>query len=286
MTDQQAPPIGSAVTEVEAAGPDTFIAPPPPKASLKDRRVLRAIARWTLAVVVCGGLGTGAALGITSQERTDVPGLATQGDGRWEYPHLKLPALPANAPRPFSDANPGNIHHAALKDLLLPAPAGAKSDSGAKPVKPAEFTALYAKGDQAAVRDGLRDLAVREIVGRSWTAADGTESRIHLLRFSSVGYADQFLDGISYMDGGVNAANDSGLDLVDIAEAGLDEKWENAGALYETRQYVYAQTGGDRGRMAYLASGDTVALITHTKKGGAERIPFHQTVVLQTQLLS
>lgn len=62
------------------------------------RRVLRAVARWTAAALVLGGLGAGTAFGINSMERTDVPGLATESDGRWDYPRLSLPALPATRP--------------------------------------------------------------------------------------------------------------------------------------------------------------------------------------------
>src|SRR5690606_1129705 len=92
------------------------------------RRVLRAVARWTAAALAFGVLGTGTAFGIASLERTDVPGLATEDDGRWDYPELSLPALPAGSPRPFSAGNPAEIHHADLRDLLLPAPAGAAPD--------------------------------------------------------------------------------------------------------------------------------------------------------------
>lgn len=39
-------------------------------------------------------------------------------------------------------------------------------------------------------------------------------------------------------------------------------------------------------RVAYIVAGDTLGMVVHEKKGGADRVPFHQTVVLQTQLLS
>nr|WP_326592665.1 hypothetical protein [Streptomyces brevispora] len=71
--------------------------------------------------LVLGGLRAGTAHTITSTERTDVPGLATEGDGRWDFPRLSLPALPPGAPRPFSDGNTAEVHHADLRRLLLPA---------------------------------------------------------------------------------------------------------------------------------------------------------------------
>ncbi|MFD0069146.1 hypothetical protein ACFVJ9_50590, partial [Streptomyces sp. NPDC127574] len=75
-------------------GPAGFIPPPPsappvfpapqepPVKVRKDRRVLRAVLRWTAATVVFAAVGASAAYGITRMERTDVPGLATEADGR------------------------------------------------------------------------------------------------------------------------------------------------------------------------------------------------------------
>ncbi|SDL10143.1 hypothetical protein [Streptomyces indicus] len=292
MTDQQLPPAAPApqpeipaqwggVTQVEAEGPATWVQPPPPKPSLKDRHVLRAVARWTLAVLVFGGAGAGTAYGITSMERTDVPGLATQADGRWDYPALKLPALPEGKPRPFGEANPGEIHHAALTDLMLDAPKGAKDDTGPKAVTGKEFAGLYAKDSRGEVANGLRDYGIREIVSRSWTAPDGTQSRIYLVRFPSVGYADGFLDEI------LSPAGDAGREIEGVGATVVDEKWENPREDIETQLYMYDSAPEDKGddRVAYLASGDTIGVIVQTRKGGAERVPFHQTVVLQTQLL-
>lgn len=85
------------LTEPEAlvpAEPGPVPAPAPAKPKKSRRPLLLGIARWTAAVLVCGGVGAGAAMGITAMERTDVPGLATEPDGRWEYPQLALPALP------------------------------------------------------------------------------------------------------------------------------------------------------------------------------------------------
>ncbi|NGO75271.1 hypothetical protein G6045_06205 [Streptomyces sp. YC504] len=293
MTDQQLTPGApgqpgipaqqswGGVTQVEPEGPATWVQPPPPKPSLKDRRVLRAVARWTLAVLVCGGLGAGSAYAITTMERTDVPGLATQSDGRWEYPELKLPALPAGKPQPFGEANPGEIHHAALTELLLPAPAGAKGDTGAKAVKSSEFAEQYVKEERTDIVNGLRDFGAREIVARSWTAPNGTESRIYLVRFPSVGYKDAFMDTILAPGG------DVGANLEGVGSTAIDERWENPREGWNTEHYVYETNEEGDGRVAYLASGDTLGLVVQSHKGrGADRTPFHQSVVLQTQLLS
>ncbi|MFM9797359.1 hypothetical protein ACKI1M_48735, partial [Streptomyces turgidiscabies] len=65
------------------------------------------------------------AYGIVGMERTDVPGLATESDGRWAYPTLVKPPLPSGSPGPFAETNPAGTHHADLRALLLPAPEGA-----------------------------------------------------------------------------------------------------------------------------------------------------------------
>ncbi|MFB0620940.1 hypothetical protein [Streptomyces sp. AGS-58] len=44
--------------------------------------------------------------------------------------------------------------------------------------------------------------------------------------------------------------------------------------------------GAERVRQAYLAAGDTVAIITQAREGGADAVPFRQTVTLQTELLT
>ncbi|MCR0988462.1 hypothetical protein [Streptomyces albidoflavus] len=89
----------------------------------RERRLLRAVARWSLIVAVAGGIGIGTHLFVTAQDRTDLPGLATRSDGRWDFPTQRLPALPADAMRPAHPRNPAGIHHADLRDLLVTAPA-------------------------------------------------------------------------------------------------------------------------------------------------------------------
>ncbi|WP_415949851.1 hypothetical protein [Streptomyces sp. KLOTTS4A1] len=262
--------------EIEAAG-DATLLQPPPKRSLKDRRALRAVARWTLAVLVCGGLGAGAAYRITSMERTDVPGLATQDDGRWEYPKLKLPALPPGKPRPFNESNAGGLHHAALTDLMLPAPEGATADSGTKVLKQKDFAALYVERVREDVADGLRDLGAREVLSRSWTAADGTKSRIYLVRFPSAGHVKAFEGEV------IRTGTDT--ELVGIDGTAFDTDWTHGPSDTGVSVVLKERDGGDS-RVAFHFAGDTLALIVQSKKGGAERVPFHQTVALQAQLLN
>lgn len=250
--------------------------------SRAPRRVLRAVTRWTAAVLVLGGLGAGTAAGIASMERTDVPGLATETDGRWDYPRLTLPALPAGAPRPFNESNRGEVHHADLRRLLLPAPAGAtvdkKLDGGW--VSNAQYASEYPKAKRAALTQWLDDTALRHIAARGWTMPDGTSSRIYLLRFNSVAYSTAFKDELP----GFGLAP-----LADTADPAPDAAWPST-EVADTLASVYTEAkpyGAEQARHAYVLAGDTVALVVHTRKGtaGTEAVPFHQSVILQNQLL-
>ncbi|MFI6964298.1 hypothetical protein [Streptomyces sp. NPDC050255] len=295
MTEQTAAPAAvtePAATEPAAALPPMPELPPtpptppvPPSAPRPPRRILRAVARWTVAVLVLGGVGAGTAYEITAMERNDVPGLATESDGRWDYPRLSLPALPVGEPRPFNEDNTAEIHYADLRELLLPAPAGATGDKKLAGgwVSTRQFVSEYEKGDREDIAATLRDGGLRHIAARGWTMPDGTSSRVYLLRFNSTGFAQAFLDD-RYIGGS------AGDPLAGAADADLDESWSGDGKVEGTTAYVFAEAkpfGAAQVRQSYLAAGDTVALIVQSRKGsgGTPRVPFHQTVILQNQLL-
>ncbi|MFC9593109.1 hypothetical protein ACFTUC_25425 [Streptomyces sp. NPDC056944] len=262
-------------------GPAPAQAPAQPKKS--RRPLLLGIARWTAAVLVCGGVGAGAAMGITAMERTDVPGLATESDGRWEYPELALPALPEGALRPYSDGNDGEIHHADLRKLLLPAPVGATADPKLNGgwAGTDSYLALLKEKDRGAVKEYLADSALRHVAARGWTTPDGTRTQIHLLRFSSVAYAEAYKDEtmgevaqFGRLPLGVEVSKiDTSVQDVDVPNLSIY-------AYGEEKPYGPEQT-----RWAYIQAGDTFAVVTQTRKGGTLTVPFQQTVALQAQLL-
>ncbi|WP_329065425.1 hypothetical protein [Streptomyces sp. NBC_01429] len=262
---------------------DADAGPRPPE---PPRRVLRAVTRWAVVLAVFAGLGSGVAYGISGMERDDVPGLGTVSDGRWDYPELSLPALPAGSPRPFNDDNPASIHYADPRDLLLPAPAGATADkelSGGW-VSTERFTAEYEKERRTGLRTALREASVRNIAARGWTMPDGTEARIYLLHFQGNAHTFDFF----YEQ--IDPANDAGVPLTAARETELDEDWPEAAAdaVQGTDAYVFQEPepyGATQVRQAYVVAGDTLALIVHEKKGGTPAVPFHQTVILQNQLL-
>ncbi|MFE4175260.1 hypothetical protein ACFRR7_24990 [Streptomyces sp. NPDC056909] len=279
---------GPAVVALDAAAgvvPPMPLQPPVvPRAARSSRRVLRAVGRWAAAVIVFGGLGTGAAFGIGGMERTDVPGLATRDDGRWEYPRLALPALPAGAPRPFTEANEAEIHYADVRELLLPAPAGATADKKLTGgwVDVERYLSEYAPEERAALRISLRDYAVRHIAARGWTMPDGTTSRVYLLRFQSVAFA------LTYESEEIGDGLTAGIPLAAAPSTELDEGWAKDDVVPNTLSKVYTEPkpyGPTQVRQAYVLAGDTLALIVQEKKGGAAAVPFHQTVMLQNQLL-
>ncbi|GGU03984.1 hypothetical protein [Streptomyces lateritius] len=279
------PPTPEPVPEpVPEPAPEAMEVPEPPAPGPKrSRRVLWAAARWTAAVVVCGGLGVGTAAGITSMERTDVPGLATEHDGRWEYPKLSLPPLPHSSQRPFSPGNEGEIHHADLRALLLPAPVGATVDPKLNGgwVSLDRFLSLYRQDDRPALKEALADSALRHVAARGWTTPDGTTTRIHLLRFNSVAFAEAFKDD-GLKAGSVDGALLDGVEGIDM-ESSLATRVEVPyTALYS---FVEEPAGAEQSRWAYVQAGDTIALVAQSRKGGALLVPFQQTVTLQNQLL-
>ncbi|MDT9693293.1 hypothetical protein Q5762_34205 [Streptomyces sp. P9(2023)] len=278
------------VEQVESGGPvesveqaETAPALPPVPAKPSRKPLLWAVARWTAAVLVLGGVGAGTALGITSMERTEVPGLATESDGRWAYPEISLPALPADAPRPFTEGNTGEIHYADLRKLLLPAPAGATPDPKLNGgwVGVDQFLSQYRKDDRIELSEPLAESALRHIAARGWTMPDGTTTRIHLLRFNSVAFAEAFKDD-ALKAGAVDGPLLDGVEGVQV-----DGEFPSEIRVPYTVPYAFVELpqNADQTRWAYLQAGDTLAVITQTRKGEALEVPFHQTVALQNQLL-
>ncbi|WP_432104660.1 hypothetical protein [Streptomyces sp. bgisy091] len=301
MTEQTVEPVGqetagqpgpAQVPALPAGPPDGDAAAPPPlpealqpQSRRPPRRVLRAVARWSAAVIVFGALGTGTAFGIASMERTDVPALATEDDGRWAYPELSLPALPEGSPRPFSPGNIAEIHHADLRKLLLPAPADAEPDKRLTSgwTSTGQYVSEYREQDRERVAGLLADSALRHITARGWTTPDGTRTRVYLLQFNSAAFSEGFRDDL-YVGSG------PGVELNGGAELAFDEGWNGDDTVPDTDAFVFTEkerNGRERMRVAYVQAGDTLALII--QRGGegkpVREVPFHQTLILQDQLL-
>ncbi|MFV0135097.1 hypothetical protein ACLGIH_18065 [Streptomyces sp. HMX87] len=280
------------MTEQETVVPAPPAEPPPvpaeaPQPVRKDRRALRAALRWSAAVVAFAAAGAGTAYGITRMERTDVPGLATASDGRWEYPRLAKPPLPSGSPGPHAESNPAGTHHADLRALVLPAPEGATEDKALRGSDGWLATDVFLKEyadpeERDDFRQRLVDGGLRHIAARGWTAEDGTRTRIYLLRFNT---------GAMVEGRFVNEVLPYRVPLYTVRGAENpvpDEDFPAAATVPGVQRTVYDESepyGAEHDRQGYLAAGDVLAVILQSRKGTAHPVPFQQTVVLQSQLI-
>jgi hypothetical protein len=256
-------------------------------AAPKDRRVLRAVLRWTAVVTVFAALGAGTAYGITRMERTDLPGLATTPDGRWAYPDIVKPPLPSGSPSPFDSRNWGAAHYADLRALLLPAPEGSTEDKALRGadgwLATKDFLPVFeGKEDRAALGQLLTDNGLRHIAARGWTTPDGTRTGVYLLQFDTGVVAESVYTGLTTFTGPVHAARGA-------TETEFDEGYPIAGDVPNVKRHAYDEVkpyGAEQLRQAYLHAGDVIALVLQSRKGSAAAVPFQQTVALQSQLLS
>ncbi|MEV7071537.1 hypothetical protein [Streptomyces sp. NPDC093990] len=260
---------------------------PAPAGAKKDRRVLRAVLRWTAAAVVLVTAGTATAYGISEMERTDVPGLSTLSDGRWDYPRLTKPPLPSGSPGPFAAGNAAEAHYADLRALLLPAPEGAKENTALRGsdgwLATKDFLAEFElKEHREVFRQSLVDVGLRHIAARGWTMPDGTRTRIYLLQFGTANIVE------SKLASEVQAYTSPTYQVRGAAEAVYDEDFPAAAAVSGITRTAFEEPkpyGTEQVREGYLAAGDVFAVILQSRKGSAPAVPFQQTVTLQAQLL-
>ena len=196
-----------------AREPASEVASEPVAAARPPRRKLRAALRWTSALLVFGSFGGATAYAVTQPERTKMPGLRTPDDGRWTYPSLALPKLPAGRPAPLDERkNNGGVHYNDLRSLLLPLPEGARNDPALPGVKGWLSTAAYLRkfslSDTRLPRPAWSRRGLRHIAGRAWTMPDGTRTEIYLVQFLSNAYAEQLLiHGADRVAAGVRASD-------------------------------------------------------------------------------
>lgn len=274
-----------------AYAPPAYAPPPPgyvpgaqavPSAPRRMSPRTRVTLRWTAVLLVFAVFGAGTAYAVTRPERTKIPGLKTPDDGRWTYPALALPQLPGSRPRPFdATRNPAAVHYADLRTLLLPEPQDAVDDTalpGAKGwLPPAAYLATRPNGDGPQQEAALKDGGLRHIAARGWTMPDGTRGQVYLLQFISRAYAGRYAQNQeSTPPKGVSAGEK------DTAPADLTHPEGTAVHAFGEK----APYGPEMTRYATVEAGDTVVVVTLTRKGGA--VPeeaFAQTVALQAQML-
>ncbi|MGW0575685.1 hypothetical protein ACWD25_06880 [Streptomyces sp. NPDC002920] len=273
-------PDGPVSVDVPAV--DVPVPVPPPK----DRRVLRAVSRWVAVVAVFASVGAGTAYGIAGMERTDLPGLATESDGRWVYPEISRAPLPSGSPGPFDTGNWAAAHYADLRALLLPAPEGATEDKALRGadgwLATKDFLTVYAeKEDRDEVGQLLTDYGLRHVAARGWTTEDGTRTGIYLLQFDTGAVADEVYGNLTDYDEPAFAARGA-------ADTDFDDGYPTAADVEGVSRYSYDEVkpyGAEHVRQAYLRAGDVVAVVVQSRKGETAAVPFQQTVTLQSQLL-
>jgi hypothetical protein len=257
-----------------------------PVPARKPRRALRAALRWTTAVLTFAAFATGTAYAVAGMERTDVPGLATESDGRWDYPTLTKPPLPSGSPGPFADTNKTGSHYADLRRLVLPAPHGATLDKGLAgtdgwlPAK--DFLSRYEENEgRDELAQKLTDHGLRHIAARGWSTPDGTRTAVYLLQFDSAAVLDELIRQIAPYDA-------PGYPLRGAVDSVADEDFPDASLVTNVSRVAYVESkpyGREQTRHAYLSAGDVLALVVQSRKGTARSVPFQQTVTLQSQLL-
>ncbi|MFE9178801.1 hypothetical protein ACFYN5_21445 [Streptomyces sp. NPDC007126] len=288
MTEQSAPPAPD-LPPVPDTPPSPGTEPAPGK---RDRRVLRAVLRWSAAVAVFAAVGSATAYGVTRMERTDVPGLATESDGRWDYPALTAAPLPSGSPGPFAEENTAGAHYADLRNLVLPAPEGAKADKALRGKDGWLATDVFLREYEVeADRDSMRrmfvDRGLRHIAARGWTMPDGTHTRIYLLHFDTAAVVDE-LQALRVAPALNPAFVVRGADLSVPGETYPEESIPEEARFDDMRYTLYTEPepyGAEQVRQAYLGAGDVLVVVLQSRKGGARAVPFQQTVVLQSQLL-
>ncbi len=255
MSEQQTPDeaAGEAVTT-----PSTPSAPP--------RRVLRAVLRWSGAVLLCGALGTATAFAVAAPPRTDIPGLATPDDGRYTFPPLDVPALPTTV----IQGSTGALHGPDLRTLLLPRPRGATADRSVPGWYPVtRFGARFGAGP------ALSDDGCRHIAARAWTMPDGTRTEIYLLGFRSPNTAQD-----------TEAALPDPLPVAPDAQLEAPPRQPPHSVDSSTEMAQPAGRGRPAVRYAQVATGDVVVVIVMSNPKAVPDTPFQQVVGVQSELLA
>ena len=243
------------------------IAPDPVAATAKRRRKFPW--RWVGAVVTMLAVGTGCAFAVMAPERTNLPGLKTAADGRYDFAPIVLPTLAPGQSDPNSSGNAGKQHISDIRKLLLAPPTSAVPDRslpGTSGWISRAATLQVLGGDQAA--EQLQADGWRHTAGIAWKTPDGAETKIWLVQFidsDAVGDAapafSSFGDGSQGLPTTVALADDTAANYVRVAK-GATATW-------------YGQVQVD----------DTEFLIEYTAPASIGIGPFEQEMDLQVEML-
>jgi hypothetical protein len=290
------PPVGPAVPEAwptPEAGPAPEPVPAPPQpdpvlseaeraeAAARKARVRRNVLRWTGAVVLTLAVGGGVAFAISVPQRTDIPGLSTPADGRYAFPALGLPTLPAGQPAPSASANLSAQQHLAdIRTLLLPKPDGATASGVKSAGWMQDAYTLFSNQNSKVV---FAEYGFRHAATTAWTSSDGATTKIYLLQFSD-GPAAASADGALAKDFvSTNGATGMSSVLSGVESGAVTHSLTLTDNV--TADYATVTANGKITRYGAFIAGDVVAVVIQSGPAGLPLAPFAQVLTLQAELL-
>jgi hypothetical protein len=280
--------IGPAATDTTVAPTDPTTAVEPSdspvesaEAAARRTRIRRNVLRWTGAVVLTLAVGGGTAFAISIPQRTDVPGLSTPADGRYAFPALSLPTLPAGQLAPSASANTTAQQHLAdIRTLLLSKPDGATTP-GVKTSGWMEdaYTLFTDQHDKVLFAEyGLRHTATT-----IWTTPDGATTKIYLLQFADGPATADLLGNLTKGIVSTNATNGLSSTLSG-ATSGAATHGMNL-STNVAADYTAVTANGKITRYGTFSSGDIIAVVIQSGPAKLPLAPFAQVLTLQAELL-
>ncbi|HEV2347429.1 MAG TPA: hypothetical protein VGS97_25260 [Actinocrinis sp.] len=248
------------------------------EAAARRSRARRNALRWTGAAALALAIAGGITYAISVPQRTDIPGLSTASDGRYAFPTLALPTLPAGQPVPSASANQNAMQHLAdIRQLLLPHPIGATMPSAGAS---GWFDNAYRLFNSSSTKVTFAQYGLRHTATTSWTTADGATTNIYLL---------QFADGPA----AANASKDLSVTNGDHVSLSAALSAVPAGSVSKTvspttdasGDYSVVTTASKATRYGAFVSGDVIALVIQSGPASQPPASFLQTVTLQAELL-
>lgn len=241
-------------------------------------RVRRNILRWTGAIVLVLAVGGGVAYAVSLPQRTDIPGLRTASDGRYDFPTLTLPTLPAGQPAPSASANSTAQQHLAdIRQLLLPHPIGA--------TLPAKSSGWFADAYKLFSDSGTKSMfaryGLRHTATTTWTTGDGATTTIYLLQFPDGPAADNASSKLSLQKAATS--NSFSGALKGVPDGAIATTVTPASAA--SGDYSVVTSSGKITRYGAFVSGDVFALVIQSGPQSLPAAPFLQTLDLQAELL-
>jgi hypothetical protein len=283
QTPPAVPAFGEALAALDPAAAEAEAQQRAQAAARRTRRRRNAL-RWSGAVVLALAIGGGTAFALTVPQRTDLPGLGTAPDGRYSFPTLTLPTLPAGQPAPSASENTqAGQHLTDIRKLLLPRPDGASAE-GVKSAADgwlADAAVLFT--DRSTARN-FAEYGLRHTATESWKTGDGATTTIYLLQFAD----SKAAAGAARTEAGINVTDEdqpalsTSLTGVPTNTTAHDIAVLTGGT---SGDYSTVNAGGTLTRYGTFESGDVVAIIVQSGPASLPFTPFRQVLTLQAQML-